>query len=214
MFLPELLPSVAPRFRKGTRLKKFLISLAAALALAAPASAQEEGQTVPAQGEDPRGENSVEQMVDIYATVLFAADIERRCDHLESDMEIVLFNNLITIENYIANILPPRGLTSIRNGAAKEAADEEANPCGEQTKEFISRVFPVAANIALNILDQSRQRQAPADTAGTDRGTAVPEVTLGEGEGAAGGAGLDLGPEGSEESALDLGQAPDDPDEE
>lgn len=199
-------------------MKKFLLPLAATLFLATgTATAQEESQPTPApaQGQAPQ-QNPVEQMIDIYATVLFAAEVERRCDHLDSGMEVVLYNNLITIETYMTGILPPQAVTSLRNGAAQEAANEEANPCGDQTKEFISRVFPVAANIALNILQRSEGQQGQPEGASAEGGgTAVPDVTLGDESGVETAPNLDLGPGSSgEDNALDLGQAPDDPDEE
>ena len=105
-----------------------------------------------AQEADPLNRNdAVSRMVDSYATVLFAAAIENRCDHLDPDLEVVLYNNLISIENFIVTLIPPGAIVALKTNAAKEGANVEANPCGDGTKEFIKRVYPVASQLAENI---------------------------------------------------------------
>lgn len=96
-------------------------------------------------------EESVSRLVDTYATVLFASYIENRCDHLDPDLEVTLFNNLISIENFVSTLLPPESIVQIKTNASREAANKEANPCGPNTMEFIKRVYPYAAQISENI---------------------------------------------------------------
>jgi hypothetical protein len=139
-------------------LKRLIAALLLALPLATAASAQQPADQAaqPAPAEKPADEpmtreQAVDRMVDTYATVLFASHIEKRCDHLDPDMERVFFNNLITIENFMVTLLPPEAVVSLKNNAAKEGQNAEANPCSEETKEFIRRVFPVAAQLAENI---------------------------------------------------------------
>lgn len=96
-------------------------------------------------------EESINRLVDTYATVLFASYIENRCDHLDPDLEVIFFNNLISIENFVSTLVPPESIVQIKANASREAADKAVNPCGSSTMEFIKRVYPYAAQVSENI---------------------------------------------------------------
>lgn len=137
-------------------MKFLMIPIAAAsLALSGAAFGQQSQPSTPPSAQQQQAQ-ARQQAVSTYAQVLFAKNVEKRCKHLDDGKRTELNENVDAIDSYMKENLSKETVDMVQKQAAKAGADEERNPCGDASQNFVEQSAVMIAQ-----LSDSLEQNAP-----------------------------------------------------
>lgn len=136
-------------------------AFAAALAISGAALAQQQQpQPQPQQPQQPlteeqRRQQAKVQALNTYANILFGQEIENRCGHLDGEQRAAFNDNIETVDQFMQERLPQETVDAVKQRATTAGADNQANPCGAESENFVTQVAAMVAQISENIANQA-----------------------------------------------------------
>lgn len=130
-------------------------ALAASLAISGVAFAQQPQQPQQPQTEEQQRQQARAQAVNTYANILFGQEIENRCGHLEGGERAAFDENVETVDQFMQARLPEQTVDAVRQRAETAGADNEANPCGDESETFVTQIATMVEQISENIANQA-----------------------------------------------------------
>ncbi|MFP3943032.1 MAG: hypothetical protein ACLFWF_04025 [Alphaproteobacteria bacterium] len=147
-------------------MKSLLIPVVAAcLALSGGALAQEAQNAPPASPPTPEQQQEQAQMkaINAYVQILFAQEVEKRCEHLGDEKKAEFTDDVATVDGYMKENLSDEVVTAVEEKATTAGADEENNPCGKDSKQFVEQSADMTAQISDSIEQSKQQSSQPGE---------------------------------------------------
>ena len=113
------------------------------------------GLSLPGAAQQPRtkdkGAAQLNHMVELYSQATMGWEIERRCQHLGSEINPLYALDYAFVSKFMTQLLGAQQVVDIQKDAARALDSDPAFDCGVDTVDFAGEAYRITRNLAASI---------------------------------------------------------------